>query len=76
MAKRGHKGYIYALYKGDNFICEGTKKEISNQTGLSIKTLDYFRTKHYIVNRRAKSGKNNRKILIRIDGEDKYEDLQ
>lgn len=68
--------WIYALYKGDTFIAEGTKEEISKQTGLSINTLGYYRTKHWIVNRRSKSGKNNRKILIRLDGPDKFEDLQ
>ena len=73
---RKHKYVEYALYKGDKFIYEGTKKEISEYTGLSIKTLNYFRTTHYVINRHSKTGKNNRKILIRLDGKDKFAELQ
>ena len=31
------KERIYALYKGDKFITEGTKREISERSGLKIK---------------------------------------
>lgn len=75
-SKKKYQGCIYALYKGDKFIYEGTKKEISEYTGLSIKTLNYFRTNHYVINRRSKTGKNNRKILIKLTGKDKFADLQ
>ena len=74
--KHKYQGCVYALYKGDKFIYEGTKKEISEYTGLSIKTLNYFRTNHYVINRRSKTGKNNRKILIKLTGIDKFANLQ
>jgi len=67
---------IYALYKGEKFLCEGTKEEISKKMNVSTKTLDYYRTKHWIVNRRSRSGVNNRRILIKLNGNDKFTELQ
>lgn len=71
-----NKPIIYALYKGDKFLCEGTKEEISKEMNVSINTLKYYRTKHWLVNRRTKNGNNNRRILIMVDTEDKLIDLQ
>ena len=67
---------VYAMYKGDEFLCEGTKEEISKIMNVSINTLNYYRTKHWIVNRRSQNGNNNRRILIRVDKEDKLINLQ
>ena len=33
---------VYALYKGDNFIAEGTLREISRETGKSVDFLRYM----------------------------------
>lgn len=60
---------IYAMYKGDDFLCEGTKEEICEFAGIKEKTFNYYRTKHWIVNR--DNGSNNRTIIIRIDKEDR-----
>lgn len=71
-----NKPIIYALYKGDEFLCEGSKEEISKAMNVSINTLNYYRTKHWIVNRRTESGNSNRRILVKLDGYDKFVDLQ
>ena len=58
--------YIYALYIGDKFITEGTKKEIAEYTGVKVKTLSYYATSAYL--KRAKSHKHygGFKELIKI----------
>ncbi|WP_077247809.1 hypothetical protein [Bacillus sp. FJAT-27225] len=38
---------VYALYKGDDFLSEGTIREISKETGKSIYFLRYMRTPTY-----------------------------
>lgn len=63
------KNWIYAMYKGDTFLCEGTREEICQQMNIARRTFNYYRTKHWIVNRANKI--NNRRIIIRIDGDDK-----
>ena len=60
---------IYAMYKGDTFLCEGTREEICNKMGIKKATFQHYRTKHYFINRKTK--KNNRRIIVRIDDEDK-----
>lgn len=44
--KRKNEG-IYALYKGDKFITEGTKKEIAKCIGVKVNTISYYATKAY-----------------------------
>ena len=39
--KRKNEG-IYALYKGDKFITEGTKKEIAKCIGVKVNTISYY----------------------------------
>ena len=39
---------IYALYKGDKFITEGTRKEIAEYTGLKESTIKYYSTNAYL----------------------------
>lgn len=60
------KPNIYALYKGDNFIVEGTKKEIAEYTGLKVNTLSFYSTPAYL--KRVKNRKHYRgfKELIKI----------
>lgn len=66
------KRAIYAVYKGDKFLCEGTREEICEILNITKATFKYYRTKHWIYNRRTPNS-NNRKIIIRIDQEDKME---
>lgn len=59
----------YAMYKGEELLSMGTSKEICKEMGISIKTFQFYRTKHYkkiVENSRLK----NRRIIIRIDKEE------
>lgn len=53
----------YALYKGDNLLGIGTKKELSKQFNLKIKTLSFY---HTPANKKREK-KGNKKILISLD---------
>ena len=57
------KTWLYAVYKGDQFITEGTREEICKEIGIKRQTFYFYRTKC-----RAKrlKGKNHI-IIIRID---------
>ena len=63
------KRYIYAMYKGDEFLCEGTREEICEQMNIKIATFQTYRTNHYKKTRHSKG--NNNRIIIRIDGKDR-----
>ncbi|MFJ7951552.1 hypothetical protein ACIQZG_08495 [Lysinibacillus sp. NPDC096418] len=52
---------IYALYKGEQFIAEGTIREISRETGKSIDFLKYMTFPIY--EKRSKNGKNRLKMI-------------
>ena len=52
------KPHIYALYKGDKFITEGTIKEIAEYTGLKESTIKYYGTNAYL--KRVKPHKHNK----------------
>ncbi|MFJ6264236.1 hypothetical protein ACIQGW_04340 [Lysinibacillus xylanilyticus] len=52
---------IYALYKGDQFITEGTIREISKVTG---KTIDFLKYMTYpIYGKRSINGKYRLKMI-------------
>ncbi|WP_374965989.1 hypothetical protein [Lysinibacillus sp. RS5] len=52
---------IYALYKGEQFITEGTIREISRETG---KTIDFLKYMTYpIYEKRSVNGKNQLKMI-------------
>ena len=53
---------IYAFYKGENFIAEGTIKEIVAETGKSRKQLHWYKTP--IAHKR---NKGNAQILIELE---------
>ena len=55
--------YEYALYSGDTFIACGTLKEISKETGLSIKQLRHYSFDSYIKKR------PNGKRLIKLEAD-------
>lgn len=57
---------IYALYKGENFICDGTIKEIAEQTGKSEDFLRYMTFPAY-ERRCAKRGGPNQLAMVLIE---------
>ena len=62
--------WVYAMYKNEKCLAIGTAKEICKEMGISYKTFQFYRTKHYkniVENSRLK----NRRIIIRIEEEDK-----
>lgn len=61
--------WIYAMYKGDAFLCEGTKEEICREMGIKPATFKYYRTNYYKNERSTHI--NNRRFVIRVDGKDK-----
>ena len=57
---------IYALYKGEDLLADGTIKEISEQTGKKIKHLKWLTKPSY--KRRCKpNGKSMQMILLEDD---------
>lgn len=63
---------IYALYKGDKFITEGTKQEIAKVKGCKVNTISFLATNAYkkrMKARKYKNSKTNHLILIKIDEE-------
>ena len=63
---------IYAVYKGDKFLCEGTVKECAKCLKVKEKTIKFWNTKSN--KKRAKGKTKNgkekkRKIAIVIDDE-------
>ena len=62
---------IYALYHGEEFIDLGTKKEISERQGISIKTLSFYMSVSY--KKRIKFNYDNRYVMIAIEGEENEE---
>ena len=59
---------VYAIYKGDEFIDLGTKKELAERLGVKVRTIEYLLTPAY--RRKFKKSKNNgenRMIAIRLE---------
>lgn len=57
---------IYALYKGDDLICDGTIREISRKTG---KTVDHLKWMTYPTYAKRIEGRPNRQVLVSLDDE-------
>ena len=61
----------YAVYKGDEFICIGTRKELAKKFNVSINTVQFWNTpanKRRIEKRKGRKGGNSQGILtIKID---------
>lgn len=60
-----NKKYIYAVYKGNEYICDGTKAEICQRLNIKPATLDFYCSNWYLKNRESK--KNNRIIITRVE---------
>lgn len=54
---------IYACYKGDEYLCDGTLKEIHKKTGFSLGTLNWSR----YPSAKIRASGVNRIIVINID---------
>ena len=60
----------YAVYKGDEFICIGTKQELAKRFNVSINTVRFWSSSanHRRIARR-KGGNSQGKLAIRIEDE-------
>lgn len=56
---------IYALYKGEKYIMQGTIRELAERRGVSESTMRYYRYESYL--ERAKGP--NRIKLVALEGE-------
>jgi hypothetical protein len=54
---------IFAAYKGDRFIAEGTSRELAKALGVKIETVYFYRSPAYA---RRGNGKN-RMVVIRVE---------
>lgn len=52
---------IYALYKGDKLLADGTLLQIAHKMGVKLKTIKFYKTPTYL-KRRSKS-KNFRELV-------------
>ena len=55
---------IYALYKGDNYITDGTKQELADYLKVKVRTIDFYLSPTYA--KRGKGVNGNRKKVIYI----------
>ncbi|MEK5390190.1 hypothetical protein NSQ59_07370 [Margalitia sp. FSL K6-0131] len=62
MPKKG----VYAVYKGDTFICLGTMKECADYLGVREDTVKFYRSNAY-KRRGSKHKEPNHLIVIRIE---------
>jgi len=53
---------IYALYKGETLIADGTKQEIAEQMGVKLRTINFYMTPTY--KKRGKGDKGNRRRIV------------
>ena len=59
-----NKPIIYALYKGDKYITEGTREEICKELNIKPNTFYYYRSKFWA--KRCEKG-NNHRVIIKLD---------
>ena len=61
------KPIYYALYKGDDVKCIGTKEELAKYLNVNIRTIGFYSSPTY----RKRNNKGNCYIVIRVkEGED------
>lgn len=59
------KEIIYAIYKGDDFVYMGTKKECAEHLGVKPEAIKFYSTPTY--QKRSKSLDNNRTVVIKVE---------
>lgn len=64
MAGRGHKN-IYAVYKGDEYITEGTKEELAEKLNVKLETISFMASPTM-----QKRDKGNRTRVFLIEDEE------
>ena len=60
-------GAIYALYKGDDLLAQGTISDISEQTGIAYDVVLHYKTPTY--RNKIKTGSNRRRLVFVSEGE-------
>lgn len=55
------KKRIYALYKGDEYLCGGLKQELADYLGVKPRTIEFYMSKAY--EKRNPKG-NNFKVIV------------
>lgn len=55
---------IYAMYKGDEYLSEGTIEELAENFKVSPRTIKFYLTPTYL--KRGKGIKGNRRKLVRV----------
>ena len=56
------KRKIYALYKGDKWITDGTREELAEYLNVKIRTIDFYATKKW-----KERNKGNGYLIIRVE---------
>ena len=59
----------YALYKGDEFIADGTPREIAKKTGKTFDSLMFYTTPAY--SRRIEKAKRGRLEMVEIEDDER-----
>lgn len=55
---------IYALYKGDKYICDGTLYQLASYLGVKERTIRFYMTPTYNKRGRGSSGNRKRVVLL------------
>lgn len=56
------KPKIYAVYKGDTYLTQGTRKEIADYLGIKTRTLDFYASNTY----KKRNIEYNKRIIIML----------
>lgn len=64
------KKKVYALYKGETNLCDGTIKEIAEKMNLSLETIRFYKSNTH---KKRRNESDNFLELIVIEDEYKYE---
>lgn len=54
----------YAIYKGDEFVCQGTKEDCARYLGVDVKTISFLATSAYKKRRKNNNGKNYLEAIV------------
>lgn len=52
---------IYALYKGEQWLTDGTKQELADYLGVKVRTIDFYMSPTY---EKRNNGFNNYKVIF------------
>ena len=61
--QKNRKYAVYALYKGDEYIAQGTIQELAKKLKLKKATISFYRSPAY----KKRNHKGNCKTLVRIE---------